>query len=495
MKYHVNPTNGEVGLCRAVKSCPFGDMVEEHYPTRTAAQEAYETAMKAHTLPMSAAGRQQYLASETHLSSLMDPALLKRMLDEGFVTTQTHPEDEHLRVLTYSKTAQIAGRWNDATTQARGLIIRAEKEDLSDAVVIERPWRKFFTLSQMTGSDGKAAWALGDEEDGPQNMALASVDSLDFDAPAEVTDKMDGSLGILYHAPDGQLAFATKGSFASDQAVAYTKLLRENKKFYDAAEALKRENPTTTFLFELVGRENQIVLAYEEDDITFTGAVERDTGMYRSTQDYKHIWNEAQGLHAAETMQASSLREALALPDRENREGVVVRIASDDPKKQTLVKFKQDDYLRLHRMLSTVSKAGARDTIRNSKATVGDLVRLGRKGDVRLLPAVDEALTFFQEGGTPFHQRLLEEQRRNFEQAILPRARILASTHEQVASMDSERFQGDPKEIMKDFAAEVAGREVYERSMLFTFFRARLQGEDPLAKDGWRILANMAADL
>lgn len=50
MRYHVNP-QGEVGSCRAVKSCPFGDMVTDHYGSVPAARKAYEGKQASHLLP------------------------------------------------------------------------------------------------------------------------------------------------------------------------------------------------------------------------------------------------------------------------------------------------------------------------------------------------------------------------------------------------------------------------------------------------------------
>lgn len=49
-KYHVNNHTGRVGVCRAVKNCPFGDMVTEHYESRELAQSAYEAAMNKHLI-------------------------------------------------------------------------------------------------------------------------------------------------------------------------------------------------------------------------------------------------------------------------------------------------------------------------------------------------------------------------------------------------------------------------------------------------------------
>jgi hypothetical protein len=43
--YHINPTTGEPGLCKAKVSCPFGDLEDDHYTSREAAAAAYEKTM------------------------------------------------------------------------------------------------------------------------------------------------------------------------------------------------------------------------------------------------------------------------------------------------------------------------------------------------------------------------------------------------------------------------------------------------------------------
>lgn len=289
---------------------------------------------------------------DTSLSEIMNLDLLRQMRDEKMVNVSGHPDDPSLKILNYSSMAQVKGRWNDVTKQSRGLIIRSDNDDFSDAVIVERPWRKFFTLQQMTGTDGNTAWAMGDEENDSGNSMRDSIESLDFDAPAEVTDKRDGSMGILYEAPDGELALSTRGSFASDQAHHYTTMLRENRELLDAAHKLKANNPNTTFIFELTGPDNQIVVSYSKDEIAIIGAVDKDTGLYRSTSEFQNDWG---GLPKAETMPAQNLHEALSLPDRKNREGVVVRITSDDPDKQMMVKIKQEDYLKLHHVMTSMT--------------------------------------------------------------------------------------------------------------------------------------------
>ena len=44
-RYHVNPTTGDPGVCRAEKNCPFGS-IDEHYDSREAAAAAYEAKQK-----------------------------------------------------------------------------------------------------------------------------------------------------------------------------------------------------------------------------------------------------------------------------------------------------------------------------------------------------------------------------------------------------------------------------------------------------------------
>lgn len=55
MKYHLNPTSGEPGQCRAKRSCPFGDS-SAHYASPEEARSAYE-ALEALRADLLAEGR------------------------------------------------------------------------------------------------------------------------------------------------------------------------------------------------------------------------------------------------------------------------------------------------------------------------------------------------------------------------------------------------------------------------------------------------------
>lgn len=95
-------------------------------------------------------------------------------------------EQDDLILFNYTNAAQFANRWNWFERQSRGLILNRETGE-----VVARPFPKFFN------------W-------GETNQPTASL--------VELTEKIDGSLGILYRH-NGEFKIATRGSFTSDQAL------------------------------------------------------------------------------------------------------------------------------------------------------------------------------------------------------------------------------------------------------------------------------------
>lgn len=248
-----------------------------------------------------------------HLYDLIDPDELALMRKDGFVREQYH-HDLPLAILNYSDTCAYAKAWNPTTLACRGLIY-----ETVTGYVMARPWEKFFNYGE-TGAE------------------------LDLDAEAEVTNKADGSLGILYG--DGRIA--TRGSFHSEQAEHATRLYRE--RYMDGVRAKAtswNRDLNLTYLFEIIYPTNRIVLDYGRmDDLVLLGAVEIDTGRPIGPNDLPE-WPGPR----TEVFPAHSLREALALPDRANAEGVVVRLCDSS----TLVKIKQADYVALHRIVTNTS--------------------------------------------------------------------------------------------------------------------------------------------
>lgn len=252
------------------------------------------------------------LRTRPHIHDLFTPEDLTAAVTAKLVNIR---EGDHgLDILNYSDTAMwTPGAWdNPAVRQCRGLIVRSD-----DGEIVARPWAKFFNHGQPEAGE------------------------LDLDAPVEVTDKLDGSLGILYHAPDGP-AVATRGSFTSDQAVHATKVLR--KRYPDI-----EWDSVFTPLVEIIYPENRIVCDYGNfDDLVLLGAVCVTDGTYLGPRTIGIGWPGP----LTETFAYSTLREALAAAPRPGKEGLCVRYL-DEPR---IVKIKQDDYVRLHRIVTGLSE-------------------------------------------------------------------------------------------------------------------------------------------
>lgn len=236
----------------------------------------------------------------TTLDQIVDLALLEQEIAAGYINRRYHHEFPELALVGYSDRAQFDGHWTDTVRACRGIIYRTDTLE-----VLARPFAKFFNHGQ-TG------------------------DQYDLDAPIlGAFNKWDGSLGIGYIRPDGRFAIATRGSFDSDQArhaAALTGGMRpvEHSMF-------------TTPLFEIIYPENRIVLDYgERDELVYLGSVGIDSGRYWPPVDW--------------VSEGRTLREVLAIPPRPKAEGFVAWV---DP--WTAVKFKQDDYLALHRIISNLT--------------------------------------------------------------------------------------------------------------------------------------------
>lgn len=247
------------------------------------------------------------------LSDIMDTELLNEMMKSGYVKAQPHPKLP-LCIYNYTASAQYDNVWNDVTEQCRGLIV-----NYRDNSIVARPFRKFFNYGQQ-----KAPFLKG---------------------PFHVTDKADGSLGILYPTPGltkSGYSVATRGSFTSEQAIHATKVFNER---YATRWA---PMPDFTFLFEIVYPGNRIVLNYGGmDDLILITAVDNIGG--RSIPQAA-TWSRWPG-PVVQTFEYQTFKEALEAPPRPNAEGLVLH----DLKTGDRIKIKQADYVAMHKILTGIT--------------------------------------------------------------------------------------------------------------------------------------------
>lgn len=248
-------------------------------------------------------------------TDLVHPANLAAAQEGKLVNVRESGDGQ--RIYNYSDLAMYTpGAWdNPAVRQCRGLIVDTEGD------VVARPWAKFF------------------------NHGQAEAGTLDLDAPVEVTDKLDGSLGILHKDAEGRPRVATRGSFTSDQAIHATAVLHERYPTLDWSEV------SITPLVEIVYPANRIVCDYgDTDDLILLGGVDPEDGDYYSPVDVQR-WIGWRG-PVADVMPFATLRDALAATPRPGMEGLCVRYLHEP----RIVKIKQDDYVALHRIVTGLSE-------------------------------------------------------------------------------------------------------------------------------------------
>lgn len=88
---------------------------------------------------------------------------LQKLIDEKYISVQKHPTED-LYIYNYTQKAQFDRMWNETTMACRGLIMNGK------GGIIARPFNKFFNYGEYQGE----------------------IPSGEF----EITEKMDGSLGL-----------------------------------------------------------------------------------------------------------------------------------------------------------------------------------------------------------------------------------------------------------------------------------------------------------
>lgn len=258
------------------------------------------------------------MSTESPKTKLVHPAhglpfdeLVERLRDardRRLVYERSEPDGLVLYV--YSDRCVYEAAWDEVTVAARGLIL-----DPNARRIVATPFPKFFNLGEGT-------------------QVLP-------DLPFETTEKIDGSLIIIFHH-EGRWRTATKGAFDSWQAVW-------------AADHLSRTDlaalqPGVTYLAEAIHPENRIVVRYEQAELVLLAAYRPD-GTELRYADVGHVAT-ALGWRAAQRASFASMAELVAharqLPRSE--EGFVLRFDNG-----LRLKVKGDEYRRIHALISRVT--------------------------------------------------------------------------------------------------------------------------------------------
>jgi RNA ligase len=222
--------------------------------------------------------------------------------------------DSDLLIFNYTPKAQYEARWNFFERVSRGLIVnRATGE------IVARPFDKFFNWSE----DGR--------------YAAGHI--------VTVTEKMDGSLGILYRL-NGSYRISTRGAFHSEQAEWATKFLNANFDLNDLPNDL-------TLLFEIIYPENRVVVDYHgEEKLVLLAARNRVTGDYLPFFPDVYEMGQKYNLPLPKVFTFNNVSDIIRITGSlsVDEEGYVIEF-SDGQR----FKIKGDRYLEMHRLIFGLS--------------------------------------------------------------------------------------------------------------------------------------------
>lgn len=238
--------------------------------------------------------------------------IIQDYVNKRLITCRKHPKYE-LYILNYTPECQFTRQWDDFTLACRGLIVD------NYGKVVARPFKKFFNYG---------------EHESPNVPDLIPTENF------KVYDKLDGSLGILYHSPEGP-RIATRGSFESPQAQIANEIL-------DSMSLPERYfNKNYTYLFEIIYPENRIVVNYgTQKKLVLIAAIKTNTG-----NEIDLICTYLDNFEYCKRYFVDDWQDVPEVLSHENKEGVVVLFENGQR-----VKIKFQEYLKLHRLVTGVNE-------------------------------------------------------------------------------------------------------------------------------------------
>ena len=249
---------------------------------------------------------------------------INNLIQENYISKRKHPEFD-LYILNYTPKTQYENFWNETTESCRGLIVDESYN------IKSRCFKKFFNYEQV----------------------LEKVQKLiENNKKFEITDKVDGSLGILYWI-DKKPFIATRGSFNSEQAIKATEILYKK---YD--RFFSRLDQKLTYLFEIVYPENRIVVDYgDKEDLILLALFETETNNEISIYDHEIIFPLVKK-HEIQNCDFEYLKNI----NMENSEGFVIKSSCG-----FRFKIKFEEYVRLHKILFGINSKLIWESLKNNQ--------------------------------------------------------------------------------------------------------------------------------
>jgi len=242
--------------------------------------------------------------------------LEKEYVQKGLIRKSYHPIFD-FAIYNYGIKVQFEALWDEITLEVRGLILDSKGN------IIARPFDKFFNYEELVSGD--------------ENKRLKI--RIPNERVKRITEKIDGSLGILYKGLDGKHYIATRGSFNSDQAIKANEILNKkynNEDFMDGY----------TYLFEIIYPENRIIINYgETEDLILLAVRNNKTGEYLDL--YENF--DSSNFNLVVSIETTDYCN-LTKENKINNEGYVIEFESG-----FRMKMKFEEYVRLHKFVSGFS--------------------------------------------------------------------------------------------------------------------------------------------
>lgn len=274
----------------------------------------------------------------------LDMDKVNRLVVEQYISERRHPSLP-LRILNYTPQCQYEWKWTKETIACRGLILD------DDDNIVARPFPKFFTPEQYKDLRNSMHHLFGVKY---KHM---------YEGPFTVTEKMDGSLGILYEY-DGKRGIATRGSFTSGQAMRATEMLE--KHYSQFAFPADR-----TWLFEIIYPGNRIVVNYgDREELVLLTVLNNDD----QTVDSRFVAHWVGFGHpTAPAHNFATFDKLLEYVEDDHFEEESEGFVAYFPDTGIRVKLKYAEYLRLHKILTNVTEKTIWEMLRDGKSPVGEL--------------------------------------------------------------------------------------------------------------------------